>query len=329
MAQHTKIFLGLAVGVALGLVANALFGDYPELDWLLKNVISPLGQVFLRLIFMAVIPLIFSALALGVAELGDVRQLGRIGAKTFVYTIGVTLLSVMIGITLVNIFRPGEGLTEIQRTSLMSTITTPSVESTVAKAAQAKTVVQTLLDIIPRNPLADAVGAFDENYKGGGILALMFFSLFVGLALALSRSERTETFEKWLQGLYDVVMKIISIAMKLAPFGVAALVFAVTARLGMDVVLILGKYMLVVIGGLLIHMFIVYSALLKYLVRMSPLQFFKRIEEVIITAFSTQFQRHAARGDARNGREAARAGPHQPLCADARFHGQPERHGAL
>ncbi len=287
LAQHTKIFIGLAVGVVLGLLANALFGDYPELDWLLKNVISPLGQVFLRLIFMAVIPLIFSALALGVAELGDVRQLGRIGAKTFIYTLSVTLISVIIGITLVNVFRPGEGLSETQRTALMSTITTPTVESTVAKAAQAKTVVQTLLDIIPRNPLADAVGAFDENYKGGGILALMFFSLFVGLALALTRSERTETFEKWLQGLYDVVMKIISLAMKLAPYGVAALVFAVTARLGMDVVMILGKYVLVVIGGLLLHMFIVYSALLKYLVRTSPLKFFKRIEEVIITAFST------------------------------------------
>ena len=110
LAQHTKIFIGLAVGVVLGLLANALFGDYPELDWLLKNIISPLGQVFLRLIFMAVIPLIFSALALGVAELGDVRQLGRIGAKTFAYTLAVTTVSVIIGITLVNVFRPGEGL---------------------------------------------------------------------------------------------------------------------------------------------------------------------------------------------------------------------------
>ena len=190
--------------------------------------------------------------------------------------------------------------------------------------------MQTLLDIIPRNPLADAVGAFDENYKGGGILALMFFSLFVGLALALTRSERTETFEKWLQGLYDVVMKIIGIAMKLAPYGVAALVFAVTARLGMDVVMILGKYMLVVIGGLLIHMLVVYSLLLKYLVRTSPLRFFKRIEEVIITAFfDQQFQRHTAGGDARDGGKAARAGAHQPFCADAGLDGQSERHGTL
>jgi DAACS family dicarboxylate/amino acid:cation (Na+ or H+) symporter len=287
LAQHTKIFIGLTTGITLGLIANIFFSDYPELDWMLRNVISPLGQVFLRIIFMAVIPLIFSALALGVAELGDVRQLGRIGAKTLGFTILLTAVSVLIGMTLVNVVQPGVGLDETQRQSLLSTISTTSVKTTVANAASAKSIVQTLLDIIPKNPLADAVGAFDENYKGGGILALMFFSLFVGIALALARSERTEVFEKWLQGLYDVVMTIISIAMKLAPVGVAALVFTVTARLGMDVVELLGKYVLVVMAGLLLHMFVVYSAVLKYIVHVSPLKFFKRMEEVILTAFST------------------------------------------
>lgn len=284
---HTKIFIGLTIGIVAGLVANGFFRDYPELDWLIRNVIAPFGQVFLRIIFMAVIPLIFSALALGVAELGDIRQLGRIGAKTLIFTLIISSISVLIGITLVNVVQPGEGLTDSDRQALMSTLSTSSAQATVEKAAEAKTVVQTLLDIIPKNPLADAVGAFDESYKGGGILALMFFSLFVGLALALARSERTAVFEQWLQGLYDVVMKIIGIAMKLAPYGVAALVFSVVARLGIDVVLILGKYILVVVGGLLLHMFGVYSLILKYLVRISPRQFFARIEDVMLTAFST------------------------------------------
>ena len=284
---HTKIFIGLLVGVAGGLIANGFFSDYPELDWLIRNIIAPFGQVFLRIIFMAVIPLIFSALALGVAELGDIRQLGRIGVKTLVFTLVISSISVLIGITLVNTFRPGEGLTDTERQALMSTISVSSTQATVAKAAEAKSIVQTLLDIIPRNPLADAAGAFDENYRGGGILALMFFSLFVGIALTLARSERTAVFEQWLQGLYDVVMKIIAIAMKLAPYGVAALVFSVVARLGVDVVLILGKYILVVISGLLLHMLGVYSLILKYLVRVSPRKFFGRIEDVMLTAFST------------------------------------------
>jgi DAACS family dicarboxylate/amino acid:cation (Na+ or H+) symporter len=287
LSQHTKIFIGLAVGVVLGLLCNALFSNYPELDWLLRNIIAPFGQIFLRIIFMAVIPLIFSALALGVAELGDVRQLGRIGGKTLAFTILLTGISVFIGMTLVNTVRPGEGLTDSERQALMSTISTSTVQTAVTRAGEAKSIVQTLLDIIPKNPLADAVGAFDETYQGGGILALMFFSLFVGLALTLARSERTAVFEQWLQGLYDVVMKIISIAMKLAPYGVAALVFTVTARLGMDVVVLLGKFVLVVIGGLLIQLLITYSLVLRLAVRVSPWKFFARLEEVIITAFST------------------------------------------
>ena len=287
LSQHTKIFIGLAVGIVCGLICNAVFSDYPELDWLLKNVIAPFGQIFLRIIFMAVIPLIFSALALGVAELGDVRQLGRIGGKTLAFTIFLTSLSVLIGLTLVNTVQPGVGLDEAGRQSLMSTISSSSAQAAVQRAGEAKSIVQTLLDIIPKNPLADAVGAFDENYRGGGILALMFFSLFVGLALTLARSERTVVFEQWLQGLYDVVMKIIGVAMKLAPYGVAALVFTVTARLGMDVVILLGKFVLVVIGGLLIQLLVVYSLVLRLWVRVSPWKFFKRLEEVIITAFST------------------------------------------
>lgn len=284
---HHNIFIGLAIGLLAGLICNAFWGQSPWLDWLIKNLIGPIGQVFLRIIFMAVIPLIFSALALGVAELGDVRQLGRIGARTLAFTLVVTSISVLIGITLVNIVKPGVGLSDADRQLLTSSITARPVKTAMESAAQTKTIVQTLLDLIPKNPLADAVGAFDETYRGGGILALMVFSLFVGVALALARSERTEVFERCLQGLYVVVMKIIHIGMKLAPLGVACLVFSVIARLGLHVVVILGKYVLLVLVALCLHMFGVYSLLLKYLIKVSPWKFFTRIEEVIITAFST------------------------------------------
>jgi DAACS family dicarboxylate/amino acid:cation (Na+ or H+) symporter len=284
---HTRIFIGLAVGVVAGLVCNGAFHDAPWLDWLIKNLILPFGQVFLRIIFMAVIPLIFSALTLGVAELGDIRRLGRVGARTLAYTVLLTALSVVIGIALVEVVRPGVGLSESDRKVLLSSVGNQAAKATVAKATQAKTIVQTLVDLIPKNPLADAVGAFDESYAGGGILAVMVFSVFVGVALALARSERTEVFERFLQGLYDVLMKIIQIAMKLAPYGVACLVFSVVARLGLDVVFLLGKYVAVVVVGLAIQMFVVYSLVLKYVIGMSPWTFFKRIEEVLLTAFST------------------------------------------
>jgi len=284
---HHNIFIGLTIGLVAGLICNAAWGGAPWLDWLIKNLIGPIGQVFLRIIFMAVIPLIFTALALGVAELGDIRQLGRIGARTLAYTLFVTAISVLIGVTLVNLFQPGVGLSTADRQLLTSSLTAKPVTSAIESARESKTIIQTLLDLIPKNPLADAAGAFDETYRGGGILALMVFSLFVGVALALARSERTEVFEKCLQGLYDVVMKIIHIGMKLAPLGVACLVFSVVARLGLNVVLILGKYVLLVLAGLCLHMFGVYSLLLKYVIKVSPWKFFLKIEEVLLTAFST------------------------------------------
>src|SRR3990172_27308 len=104
LALHTKIFIGLTVGIVAGLICNATLSDSPQLDWTIRNLISPIGQVFLRMIFMAVIPLIFAALTLGVAELGDLRRLGRIGGKTFAFTLLVTAMSVVISVTLVNLF---------------------------------------------------------------------------------------------------------------------------------------------------------------------------------------------------------------------------------
>ncbi len=287
LPQHAKIFIGLVGGISAGLLCNATVGGTPQLEWAIRTVINPIGQIFLRLIFMSVIPLIFAALTLGVAELGDVRRLGRIGARTFAFTAVVTTLSVVLGLTLVNVVRPGEGLPEASRQILLNTLTAQAVQTNVQHAAEAKSPVQALVDLIPRNPLADAVGAFDENYRGGGLLSVMFFSLFFGVALAMARSERTDVFERWLQGLYDVVMQIITLAMRFAPYGVAALVFSVVARVGVDVVVVLGKYVAVVLGGLALHQFVVYSLLLKFAAGVSPRWFFTNIQEVMITAFST------------------------------------------
>ncbi|MCC6477147.1 dicarboxylate/amino acid:cation symporter [bacterium] len=284
---HRKIFIGLLAGVVLGLLANFFFAESKFLENSIRYFFSPFGQIFLRLIFMTVIPLIFCALALGVAELGDARSLGRIGLRTFGFTVVATSISVLIGITAANWIRPGDGISESGRQALMQTMTGKTVTTAVENAGKAKDWVQTLLDVIPRNPLADAALAFESGYNGGGILAVMFFALFLGVALALARSERTLVFEQWLQGMYEVVMKMIHIAMKLAPYGVAALVFSVVAKLGIDVVFTLGKYVAVVMGVLALQFFGVYGLILRLFVRVNPWHFFKAIKEVIVTAFST------------------------------------------
>ena len=116
---HTKIFIGMIAGAAAGVAANLAMGDSPALRSFVENVSYPAGQIFLRLIFMVVIPLVVSALTLGVAELGDVRRLGRVGLKTLAFTLVLSSISVLIGVTLANVVKPGEGLSGTSRAALM------------------------------------------------------------------------------------------------------------------------------------------------------------------------------------------------------------------
>lgn len=284
---HTKIFIGLFIGLVLGLTSNIFLGNAPYIQWIVSNIAYPAGQIFLRMIFMIIIPLIFTAIALGVADFSDMHKFGRIGIKTLLFTIIISTVSVVMGIVLVNVFQPGYGITGAGREALMQTLTNnQAVTGIVTSAKEAKSVVQIILDFIPRNPFVDIVYAFDPNYRGGGLLSVMFFALIFGLALSVTRS-RTEYLIKTMEGLYDVVMKIIDFAMKLAPYGVAALIFSTASQLGFQIVATLFKYVMVVLGALLLHMIITYSAVIKLAVKMNPIDFFKKISEVIITAFST------------------------------------------
>ncbi len=284
---HTKVLIGLAVGTIAGIASNLLWSGNSQLEWLIKNIIYPFGQIFLRLIFMIVIPLIVSALTLGTAEMGDLRKLGKVGAKTLIYTVAVSTISVAIGITLVNVFKPGVGISAEQRAALEQTFGATSTKKTLEQAAEAKSFSETILEIIPKNPFADMAGIFTDNYKGGGILAVMFFAIILGIAITLSRPEKTQPLVRLLEGTFEVVMIIIRLAMKLAPYAVAALIFSVTARLGFAVIFTLGKYVLLVLFGLALHQFGVYSLVLKFLVKVNPMNFFRSIGEVMAIALST------------------------------------------
>jgi DAACS family dicarboxylate/amino acid:cation (Na+ or H+) symporter len=240
------------------------------------------------MIFMIVIPLIFTAIVLGVADFKDIHKIGRIGLKSLLFTLIITAISVLIGIALVNIIQPGTNILAADRESLIQTLSNnQSLTNVISSAKESKNLMQIIIDIIPRNPFVDMVNAFDPNYKGGGLLAVMFFALIFGIALATIKSERTETLTKFLEGLYDVVMKIIDFAMKLAPYGVAALIFSVSSQLGFQIISTLLLYVLVVLTALLIHLLVTYGSILKFIIKLSPIDFFKAITEVIITAFST------------------------------------------
>lgn len=285
---HTKILLGLLFGLISGLVVNTLYPANQNVQWFVSNIAYPAGQIFLRMIFMIVIPLIFTAIVLGVADFKDIHKIGRVGIKSLLFTLVITAVSVLIGVVLVNLVQPGSRILTEDREALIQTLSNnQNVSSIVSAAKETKGLMQIIIDIIPRNPFVDIVNAFDPNYRGGGLLAVMFFALIFGIALALSKSERTEALTKTLEGLYDVVMKIIDFAMKLAPFGVAALIFSVASQLGFQIISTLLLYVLVVLTALLIHLLVTYGAILKFIIKRSPLDFFKAISEVIITAFST------------------------------------------
>ena len=273
-----QIFVGLAAGAACGVAANWIWGRSEQLEWLVSRVTEPVGQMWLRALIMIVLPLVFASLALGVAGLGDLRRLGRIGVKTLAYFLLTTALSVVIGLTLVNLVRPGEGLPAETREALVETYRAQAASS--QQAAQGlKFDISLLVNIVPRNPVK-AMADFD-------MLAVIFFSLMFGVGLTLIPAERATPMVRVLESLGDVVAAIIGLVMKLAPFGVFALIFSVTARFGYELLVKLGWYVLVVLACLAVHMFVSYPVLVRVLAGLNPLHFFRRIRDILITAFST------------------------------------------
>jgi dicarboxylate/amino acid:cation (Na+ or H+) symporter, DAACS family len=285
---HVKIFIGLISGLLFGLLANIFLNGNQNIVWLVGNVAYPVGQIFLRMIFMIIVPLIFTAIVLGVADFRDLKKIGRVGGKVLLFTIVITAVSVIIGMTIVNVFHPGSGINEQDRNSLIQTITNKqNVTGILISAKEAKSFTQIIIDVIPRNPFVDIVSFLDPSYRGGGLLSIMFFALIFGIAMALSDRKKIEPLTKVLQSIYDVVMKIIDFAMKLAPYGVFALVFSTASQLGFQIIGMLLKYVIVVLAALTIHFIFTYGIIIKYALKKNPKEFFKNLSEVILTAFST------------------------------------------
>lgn len=287
VALHWQIIAGLAAGGALGLIVNILGVTDTRAVTILRHIAEPVGQIFLRLIFMVVVPLVFSALVLAVAGIGDLRRLGRMGLKTLLMAFVLSGISVAIGLTLANTVRPGAHMPLEKRQELVERYTTGDASAkAVADAKRAKSIRDSLLDIIPKNPLQEMVGALDGSSPGGGMLAVIFFALVFGIAVALA-PERAGPLLGVLEGVYDAVMVIIRFAMRLAPLGVAALVFSLTAALGLEILESLVWYVATVMTGLLFQLVVVYSIFVSAVARMRPTRFFKAITDAMVTAFAT------------------------------------------
>jgi DAACS family dicarboxylate/amino acid:cation (Na+ or H+) symporter len=281
---HTRILIGLALGAALGGTLNAILGDAsPNLQWFTQNITDPLGQLFLRLLLLLVLPLVFCSLTLGVAGIGDLRRVGRVGVKCLLYTLFISAISVAIGLGMSNLVRPGTRLSPEVTARLQERYGAEAqakVESALTADKQDAPLLSVVKTLVPTN-IVSAVAKDPPD-----MLGLMFFSLFMGVLLTLI-GDKAQPVLRVLEGLYEAVSKGIDLIMRLAPYAVFALLFTMTARFGFELLASLGWFVATVLTGLALHLFVVYSISLIVLSRISPLEFFRRVRVVMITAFST------------------------------------------
>lgn len=265
------------LGAASGVSTYVFAKDAAWLAWFNNNVANPVGQVFLRMLLMVVVPLVFASISLGVAGLGDLRRVGRVGAKTLGYFLLSTALSATLGIVLVNLVDPGAGMDVAVREQLLATYRGQA--QGLQAAGETRFGINTFVNIVPRNPVQAAAGM--------DLLAVIFFALMFGAALTLIPAERSRIMISWLEALGDVVVKIIDFAMRLAPYGVFGLIFFTTSRFGWDLLAQLGLYVVVVLAGLFLYASVGLSALVRVFGGLNPATFWKKARATIITAFST------------------------------------------
>ncbi|NOX36831.1 MAG: dicarboxylate/amino acid:cation symporter [Calditrichaeota bacterium] len=260
-----KILLGMILGILLGLQFGAQISE-----------VKPVGTAFLRLIQMIVVPLVLASLIVGTASLGDPKKLGRIGMKTFAYYLSTTALAITIGLLMANIFQPGSGLSPEAQAQLLQNYQGQASEK---MAQMGKTsIVDTILNIIPTNPI--------DALSSGKMLQIIFFAIFTGIALTIIPQEKSRPVIAFFDGLNEAMLKIVLIAIKIAPYGVFALIADAVGSFGLDIIITLLKYTLVTTAGLLI-MASIYPFIARTFSGISPIKYLKAIRPAQIIAFST------------------------------------------
>ena len=279
MQLYTKISIGLVAGAVVGTTVNlAGLADHALWSGAALPFLNFVGSGFIRAITMIVIPLVVASLLTGVASLGDVRKLGRIGGKTLGYYTMTTAVAISIGLGLALLVRPGSRISAESRDQLAADFAGDAA-GRIQLAAERPGMWDVLLNMIPNNPIAAAAE--------GQLLPLIIFVLIFGAATTLLLPERRDAILTFFHAVNDASMIVIDWIMRLAPYAVFALIAGVISRFGLDVLQSLAIYAGVVVLGLAVHAFGTYGTAVALLARMSPLDFFRRIREVPLIAFST------------------------------------------
>ncbi|WXR62525.1 dicarboxylate/amino acid:cation symporter [Peptostreptococcaceae bacterium AGR-M142] len=255
----TKIFIGLFLGVLVGLMLQSNSS-------IAMTYIKPFGDLFINLIKMLIVPLVLSSLIVGASSIGDIKTLGKIGGKTLLYYLFTTAFAVSIGLLLGKLFNAGIGISM-------------PVETVVQEAKEAPSLISTLLNIVPKNPIKALVE--------GNMLQIITFALFLGIGATSLEESKSKAFIGFFDSLANIMYQITGFIMSLAPFGVFALITPVVASNGIDILLPLIKVIAAVYIGCVIQIVVVYGFTIKAFSKMSPLTFLKGISEAMATGFST------------------------------------------
>ena len=263
MKLATRILWALALGAVTGILIN-IFADqwFDPID---SYLFTPLGTIFLNLIKMLIVPLVFFSIAVGVANIGDPKKLGRMGGKTMAFFLSTTAIAITIGIVSALLLKPGIG----------GSFDTSDLEY---EATTAPPVSDTLLGIIPANPI--------EAMASGDMLAIIFFALFIGVGVA-ALAERVDIVKRFLEQGNELMMFLVGLVMKFAPIGTFGLIASAVGKQGFDALKAMFLYMVVVFLALAIHFIFVYGGAMKLLAKQSPIKVMKEFIPAMTVAFST------------------------------------------
>lgn len=268
MGLTTQIFIGLFLGLLVGIVFNLFVPSSYIKDTILVNgIFDVLGQGFIRLMQMLVVPLVFFSLVTGAMSMGDTKKLGKIGVKTLVFYLFTTALAITLALLLASFIKPGVGI-DLSKVS----------QAAQADPAKTVSIKDTVLNLIPTNPI--------KAMAEGNMLQIIFFALLVGIILA-NLGEKAHNVANIFEEFNDIMMDMTMIVMKFAPIGVFALITKTFATLGLSAIFSMLKYMLTVVLGLGLQLLLVYMVLLTIFAKANPFKFLKKFFPVLGFAFST------------------------------------------
>ncbi len=285
-----RILIGLVVGVVAGIATLALGKVSPDfLAFMRKvatNVLDPFGQIFLRMLFFVVIPLVFASLATGIVQLGRLDRLGPLAGRTFTLFFLNMAIGVGLGLIMMNLVQPGNHLDPAAKTRLLAEFGGAAQKHIATGAASPSMSFGTIVEMFMPKNLFGAVMGHNNNVIGD-VLPLILFAILVGAVGTQLAAEKRRKLQDTLELVSELMTGIVHFALRLAPYAVPAMIYSVIVKIGVDILIALGVFALGCIVVMLLHLFGTMSIWLKIWTDRKPLQFFKEIRAVLITAFST------------------------------------------